>query len=212
MPRKYFGFLRRIHIIEIMMSNKVHLDSQERESCDRNDTSNIITKVISGGQTGVDRAALDAALSLGCEIGGWCPKGRIAEDGVIPDRYPLIETPDVSYEQRTEWNVRDSDGTAILAPEPLRGGTAFTLDMAHAYRRPVFRVVPAVEVDARSFIEWILRNRVGTLNVAGPRESSGGGVYVQAFALLRALLRPLIRTRCHPDAAVLPGEEGKAKS
>ena len=75
---------------------------------------NFIAKLISGGQTGVDRAALDAALAAGLPIGGWCPKGRLAEDGVIPLRYPLQETPSQQYAQRTRWNVRDADGTLIL--------------------------------------------------------------------------------------------------
>src|SRR5262245_51361441 len=75
----------------------------------------VISKIVSGGQTGVDRAALDVALELGIPCGGWCPKGRLAEDGPIPERYPLKETTLRVYPQRTEWNVRDSDGTLVLA-------------------------------------------------------------------------------------------------
>jgi predicted Rossmann fold nucleotide-binding protein DprA/Smf involved in DNA uptake len=86
----------------------------------------MLRQVVSGGQTGVDRAALDAALEAGIPCGGWCPKGRIAEDGRLPSRYPLRETPSDSYAQRTEWNVRDSDGTLILTRGALDGGTALT--------------------------------------------------------------------------------------
>src|SRR3989442_8006923 len=83
-------------------------------------------EIVSGGQTGVDRAALDTALALGLTCGGWCPRGRRAEDGPLPARYPLRETPSASYPERTEWNVRDSDGTLVLHHGRLRGGTALT--------------------------------------------------------------------------------------
>src|SRR5438876_1977372 len=90
----------------------------------------IVSKIISGGQTGVDRAALDVALELGIPCGGWCPQGRRAEDGVIPARYPLRETPWWGYPQRTEWNVRDSDGTLILAEGEPDRGTVLTRELA----------------------------------------------------------------------------------
>ncbi len=92
-------------------------------------------KIVSGGQTGVDRAALDAALALGVPCGGWCPRGRRAEDGEIPARYPLRETPLPTYEQRTEWNVRDADGTLVLTRGPASGGTALTLALAERLGR-----------------------------------------------------------------------------
>ena len=87
-------------------------------------------KIISGGQTGADRAALDVALTLSLPIGGWCPQGRRAEDGVIPDRYPLLETPERNYQARTRRKIEDSDGTLILNLGQLGGGTALTV--AHA--------------------------------------------------------------------------------
>ena len=90
-----------------------------------------LSKAISGGQTGVDRAALDVALALGFSIGGWCPQGRLAEDGIIPEKYLLKCTPLVCYSQRTEWNIRDSHGTLIIArKKSLSGGTALTLNLA----------------------------------------------------------------------------------
>jgi hypothetical protein len=88
-------------------------------------------KIISGGQTGVDRAALDAALALNIPCGGWCPKGRKAEDGPIPERYPLQETSSADYRVRTEKNVTDSDGTLILTRGPVTGGTAYTVIVSH---------------------------------------------------------------------------------
>lgn len=91
-------------------------------------------KIISGGQTGVDRAALDAALQLGIPCGGWCPKGRKAKDGPIPDRYPLKETESGSYPVRTEMNVRDSDGTLILTWGRPTGGTALTVRLARRHK------------------------------------------------------------------------------
>ncbi|MFQ5587063.1 MAG: putative molybdenum carrier protein, partial [Thermodesulfobacteriota bacterium] len=95
-----------------------------------------IEMIVSGGQTGVDRAALDVALELGIRCGGWCPKGRLAEDGVIDSRYHLDETGSKSYSQRTEWNVRDSDGTLILTVEEPTGGTALTIRAAEELGKP----------------------------------------------------------------------------
>src|SRR5438876_4889366 len=90
----------------------------------------MFTNIVSGGQTGVDRAALDVALELGIPCGGWCPKGRRAEDGRIPLRYPLEETTLNIYPQRTEWNVRDSDGTLVLTTGRPEGGSALTNELA----------------------------------------------------------------------------------
>lgn len=87
-------------------------------------------RIISGGQTGADRAALDAALACGLPIGGWCPRGRRAEDGQIPARYPLVETPSRDYRQRTRWNVRDSDFTLVFVIGSLGGGSKFTTEVA----------------------------------------------------------------------------------
>src|SRR6516162_9418333 len=96
----------------------------------------MIERILSGGQTGVDRAALDVAVELGLPCGGWCPRGRRAEDGPIPERYPLKETPWDGYPQRTERNVRDSDGTLVLTLGQADRGTTLTIELAHKKRKP----------------------------------------------------------------------------
>src|SRR5207302_8438813 len=96
----------------------------------------MFTRIISGGQTGVDRAALDVALELGLPCGGWCPRGRRAEDGPLDARYPLRETPWSGYPQRTGWNVRDSDGTLILTRGRPDRGTAYTAEVAGRLHKP----------------------------------------------------------------------------
>ena len=96
----------------------------------------MIGRLVSGGQTGVDRAALDAALELGVPCGGWCPKGRKAEDGTVPDRYPLTETPSGSYSQRTRWNIRDSDATLVLSWGKPTGGVLLTLNECRKVGKP----------------------------------------------------------------------------
>ncbi len=147
--------------------------------------------VVTGGQTGVDRAALDTALSLLLPVRGWCPKGRLAEDGKIPPVYPLQETTSTDYGLRTEWNVRDSDGTLVLAYGALEGGTKLTADLAHKYDRPVL-IINALSFsgnDAARFWSWIQKHNIRILNVAGPRESSRPGViYNRARYVLKQLL------------------------
>ncbi|MEH2168653.1 MAG: putative molybdenum carrier protein [Nostoc sp.] len=147
--------------------------------------------VVTGGQTGVDRAALDTALSLLLPVRGWCPKGRLAEDGKIPPVYPLQETTSTDYALRTEWNVRDSDGTLVLAYGSLEGGTKLTADLAHKYDRPVL-IINALSFsgnDAARFWSWIQKHNIRILNVAGPRESSRPGViYNRARYVLKQLL------------------------
>jgi hypothetical protein len=156
-------------------------------------------KIVSGGQTGVDRAALDAAQAHGVPVGGWCPRGRRAEDGRIPARYPLEETPTNDYAQRTAWNVRDSDGTLLIAPAPLRGGTALTLEEAETRGRPVHRVRPTDLASVRPIRAWAAENEVRVLNVAGPRASEVDGIYDQARAILDAFLLALPRADAPPQ-------------
>ncbi len=147
----------------------------------------MVEKIISGGQTGVDRAALDAALELGIPCGGWCPRGRRAEDGVIPDRYPLQETSSPAYPMRTEMNVEDSDGTLILTRGWLSGGTLLTLKLARKHRKPHILVDLTQETDVLNVREWRRKNQVGVLNVAGPRESEAPGIYHRALSFLKGL-------------------------
>jgi hypothetical protein len=143
--------------------------------------------VISGGQTGVDRAALDAALALHLPCGGWCPRGRPAEDGRLPARYPLREADSPEYPPRTEQNVRDADATLILNRGALAGGTAYTARMAHRHGKPCL-IVDLDTADAATIVAWLRAHHVDTLNIAGPRESSRPGIYTQASALLHSVL------------------------
>jgi hypothetical protein len=148
-----------------------------------------IKMIVSGGQTGVDRAALDVALTLNVSCGGWCPKGRRAEDGVINSRYPLDETSSKSYSRRTEWNVRDSDGTLILTVGEPTGGTALTIRAAEELGRPFIIIDPSSEAGVERFREWTKAWKIETLNVAGPRESAIPGIYDLAAAFLQKILQ-----------------------
>ncbi|MGH8119101.1 MAG: putative molybdenum carrier protein [Gammaproteobacteria bacterium] len=142
----------------------------------------------SGGQTGVDRAALDVAMELGLEHGGWCPKGRKAEDGVIHPRYRLREADDREYDTRTRLNVQDTDGTLILHSGKLEGGTKLTAQIAGQMHKPLLVVNIEHPVDAGMLKDWLARNHITTLNIAGPRESKQPGIYQRAVVLLRRLL------------------------
>lgn len=147
----------------------------------------MFEKVISGGQTGVDRAALDVALELGVPAGGWCPKGRKAEDGSLASRYPLTETPSEEYWQRTEWNVRDSDGTLVLTRGAPTEGTAYTIEVARKLGKPCL-VLDLTEAPNESVVKaWADEHKVRVLNVAGPRESKCPGIHAQASEFLRAI-------------------------
>ena len=150
-----------------------------------------LQKIVSGGQTGVDRAALDTAMAHGLDVGGWCPKGRRAEDGEIPARYPLDETPTAAYEQRTAWNVRDSDGTLIITDGVLEGGTALTLNEAKRQERAVLHVRLDDPVPVEMIRAWGEEHDIRVLNVAGPRASEVDGIYDGACAILDAFLNAL---------------------
>ena len=147
-----------------------------------------LKRIISGGQTGVDRAALDVALELGIPCGGWCPKGRLAEDGKIAAHYPLQETSTAQYQVRTEWNVRDSDATLILNLGGLEGGSALTEVLANGYGSPCMVVDLESDQDVERVLCWLASNRVSTLNVAGPRGSKRPDVYRLAVDFLHILL------------------------
>jgi Circularly permutated YpsA SLOG family len=145
-------------------------------------------KVISGGQTGVDRAALDAPLELAVPCGGWCPRGRKAEDGILAAHYPLAETATEAYSERTERNVLESDGTLALVRGRPSGGTGLTIDLARQHGKPCLVVDMARAISPRIIQDWINENQIQVLNVAGPRESQAPGIYDQARALIRRIL------------------------
>jgi hypothetical protein len=133
-----------------------------------------LLKIISGGQTGVDRGALDAALAVHFPCGGRCPAGRRAEDGTVPEKYPMTALPGAGYRERTRKNVEDSDGTVILAPGELTGGTALTLTFCRQLGKP-YLTIDASDVREEEAAEAVLRfveaHRIAVLNVAGPRAS-----------------------------------------
>ena len=161
----------------------------------------MITRVISGGQTGVDQAALRVAASLRIAIGGWCPPGRVSDDGPIPDNFPLNETPNdrsadaphLPRSPRTEWNLRDSDGTLLLClglPEDADAGTRWTADCSAKYGKPIFVADPADLFDAQRVREWIGAHGIEILNVAGPSEQSCSGIGDLAETFMRDVLAP----------------------
>lgn len=133
-----------------------------------------LEKIISGGQTGVDRGALDAALDNKFPCGGWCPPGRMAEDGPIDDVYPMSEMDHGSYGERTRQNVIDSDGTVIIYFGELEGGTKVTLQQCIQRKKP-YELINAQENSEKRAAELIMRFvesfSINTLNVAGPRQS-----------------------------------------
>lgn len=147
-----------------------------------------LQKIVTGGQTGVDRAALDAALECGLDIGGWVPAGRQTEDGPLDASYPLEETPSDDPAQRTAWNVRDSDATLVLVPGKASGGTALTIEKAKEMDRPLL----VAQADEDGFIKveaWLAKHDVAVLHVAGPRESEAPGYYKLARTFLERLFR-----------------------
>lgn len=138
----------------------------------------------------MDRAALDVALALGLPCGGFCPRGRKAEDGRIPQRYPLIELDSPHYADRTEANVRAADATLILSPQPLQGGTQLTAALCEVLGKPVL-VVDPTSADGATVRQWLTHLRPAVLNVAGPRESQCPGIYQAAFRLLHEVFSSL---------------------
>ncbi len=148
-----------------------------------------VRQIISGGQTGVDRAALDVAIELGIPHGGCCPLGRRAEDGRIPDRYALEETASERYQVRTEQNVLVADGTLILFRDELRGGTRLTYELARRHEKPCFKFdLHKTRCDIAPVRRWLARQAIQTLNIAGPRESHSSGIYLQAREWLTRLI------------------------
>lgn len=153
----------------------------------------MLKKIISGGQTGVDRAALDVAMRLGMKHGGWIPKGRRSEDGPLPVQYRLQEMPTEEYAARTEKNVLEADGTLIISRGTPTGGTDYTRKMALKHSKHLLHIDLSLgqrPSDAGSVIaSWIELNRVETLNVAGPRASNDPNIYMDATNILTHALR-----------------------
>jgi hypothetical protein len=151
----------------------------------------MLTKIISGGQTGVDRGALDAALSAAFPCGGWCPEGRKAEDGPIPEGYPLQELPGADYLKRTRRNVADSDGTLVISFGESTGGTLATVRACQRLGKSLL-VVDASRGNAQDVAaqaaEFVRVNSIKVLNVAGPRESKHAGAHDFAMQVVRKIL------------------------
>jgi len=150
-------------------------------------------KIISGGQTGADRAALRWAEAFGVPSGGWCPKGRRAEDGIIPKKFPLRETPHAGWAERTMRNVRDSDATVIFSLQKrLKGGTLLTWKLARRMKKPLLHL-PAMPPAKAALIldQFLRRNQVRILNVAGPRKSQEPSVGRYVFETLLKRIEPV---------------------
>lgn len=145
-------------------------------------------KVVSGGQTGVDRGALDAAMAAGVDVDGWCPPGRSAEDGRLPELYPLKELSTGTYRDRTLRNVEESDGTVILYFGEIEGGTEETLEFCLKLHKP-YKLIDAEVVTAHRAAQlvkaFVSEHGIGTLNVAGPRASKVPQAYDYAYGVIR---------------------------
>jgi hypothetical protein len=149
----------------------------------------MIELIISGGQTGVDRAALDWAIANSIPHGGWCPLGCRAEDGAIDLRYNLVETVEYEYPPRTRKNIKESDGTLILNLGLLERGTKKTFNYAQSIGKPCFVVQIEADITPLSLRAWVERYNVKSLNIAGPRESRRPGIYEWAYIFLQSQLR-----------------------
>jgi hypothetical protein len=150
-----------------------------------------LTKILSGGQTGVDRGALDAALAVGFPCGGWCPADRSAEDGRIPERYPLTPLARGGYRERTRQNVLDSDGTAILFHGLLGGGTLLTLNLCKREGKPHVVIDASTTSESEAAAEigrFVEEHEIQVLNVAGPRASGWKQGYAFAMATVREVI------------------------
>lgn len=150
-------------------------------------------KIISGGQTGVDRAALDAAMTVGLPYGGIIPKGRLAEDGKVPEKYMLTEADNPTYEYRTEQNIIHSDATLILGYLPMTGGTHLTNEFCHKHSKPHLFVDLNQLHPEQKILEWIKTIKPKVLNIAGPRESKYPGIYKITKNVLEKTFSHLIK-------------------
>ena len=176
-----------------------------------------ITKIVSGGQTGADRGGLDSALYCKVSYGGWCPKGRRAEDGKIPDKYQLQETNSASYVPRTEANVINSDATIIFTIGKLSGGSLRTMEFANKHKKPVLHINTG-EYSRKETVHWILRWFEGdvtkptppkncVLNIAGQRESKAKGIQDKVMAIMVDVL-----TKINPACKGILAKPGSDKN
>ena len=157
------------------------------------DSMKFIVKIISGGQTGADRAALDFAIKHNIPHGGWIPKRRLAEDGQLPNHYQLQEMPTEEYSKRTEKNVLDSDGTVIVSHGHLTGGSALTQFFAEKHEKPCVHIdLSNLTMREASIIinNWIKWHKITTLNIAGPRGSKDPKIYKATLDLLEKAFSP----------------------
>ncbi len=163
-----------------------------------------VKRIISGAQTGADRAALDFALEYEIPCGGWVPTGRQAEDGPIPDRYGVWEMEDGGYPERTEKNVLESDGTLILSHGELTGGSLSTREWAEKHARPCLHIDfnRSLAFDAAIDVnDWMSEHRVEVLNIAGPRASKDGEIYPAVFKLLETVFYVSIISDAMPEVS-----------
>ena len=147
----------------------------------------------------MDRAALDACLLYNFQCGGWCPKGRKAEDGIIQDRYPLVETDEISYETRTKMNVLDSCGTLIISPDKPEGGTLLTFQIAKILKKPYLIIHPdsdQLSLQVNTIVSWMKVNSIKTLNVAGPRSSEWDEGYSLSIQIISAIIYEIEKSNC----------------
>lgn len=152
-------------------------------------------KIVSGGQTGVDQAALKAAITLGIPHGGWCPKGRLSENGEIPKEFDLKETVSSDYSERTKKNIDDSDGTLIVIDGDLKSitdGTILTIQDLKRKNKPYFLINLSHEFSESKLGQWIKKNDISILNVAGPRESQSPGIHKKSFSFFSGIFHYLI--------------------
>ena len=154
----------------------------------------MINKIISGGQAGADQGGLDFALGKGIKAGGWCPKNRLCENGIIPDKYPVQEVSGDDYNLRTKLNVMDSDGTLMVVRDGyMEEGTSLTIEHCRELSKPYFLVDLSVmsgqmESVCAALVDWLEHYRIRILNVAGNRESNSPGIQKETFALLEKIL------------------------
>ena len=185
----------------------------------------MLRKIISGGQTGVDRAALDAAIKMGLPHGGWIPKGRQTEAGPLPPEYQMLETDSIDYADRTARNVEAADATLILSRGPLTGGSALTLRLAQRNNRPCLHIDLTEQAAFQAAVDinkWLGEKQIEILNVAGPRASKDPSIYATTLKILETVLslelRRLVRgpNICIPirpgqgsGAVAVPGSRGR---